>query len=102
MGYTVTAEDMLTWALVKHQKGVSISYVRRLSEVAQTKVNNCGFDVEARSLLAVVEGSEIFEWSNNSTIVFASDYVEKIDRIKKTLEYTIPVKINDALANSFL
>ncbi|HEY8892604.1 MAG TPA: hypothetical protein VIM70_20405 [Clostridium sp.] len=102
MCYTVSAEDMLTWALVKSDEGVSVSYVRRLSEVAQAKIRNCNFDVAASSLWAVVEYSAMFKCLDNNTIVFTNNYINKIDKIKETLKYTIPKKINEVLAESFI
>jgi hypothetical protein len=102
MSYTVRSDNILTWTLLKKLEGVSIYDVKRLSEEAQAKVSNCDFDVEAKSLWAVVEDSAVFEWYDDYTIVFTKEYIDRTDELKKSLEYTMPKCIYEALENSHI
>lgn len=97
MCYTVSAENLLTWALLrKRNEGVSITFIRRISELVQTSINDCTFDVSASSLYAVVEDSEMFEWSNN-VITFSNSYTINMQKVRSSLEYRMPSQIIDAL-----
>lgn len=103
MCYEVSAEKILTWALIKQRNGVSIYDIKRLSNAIQNN-RDCDFDIdiEAKSLWATVEESEVFKWKDDETIVFTNEYIDKIDKMKECLEYTTPKKINKVLSDSYI
>lgn len=99
MCYTVSAENVLTWALLKHEEGVSISFLKRFSQDVRKKLEDCAFDVSSKSVSAVVEDSDMFEWVDN-LVVFSNNYKLDIRKIKSSLEYRLPEEVNKALATS--
>ncbi len=91
MCYTVRTENILSWLLLKNEKGVSISTVRKCSKLIQNNLSDCFFDVSDNSIYAVVEGTDMFMWEND--LIIFSNGLNK-ENIKSNLYYILPNKIN--------
>lgn len=95
MGYTVSAENILYGALIK-RKSVSISNIRYFTEVAQTRVTNCYFDISAKSIYAVLEAySDVFKWEDDQ-IEFTDYYKRNIKEVKEIYHRRLPRMIISA------
>jgi len=96
MSYTVSAENILCETLVKEGEGVSFQVIRIFSEIAQTKLPDCYFDISARSIYAVIDAySDIFVWEHEQ-IKFTKYYSENLDEVKQLFERRLPRKVRKA------
>jgi hypothetical protein len=98
LSYTVSAENILYGALIE-RKSVSIPNIRYFTEVAQTRVTNCYFDISAKSIFAVLEAySDVFKWKDDQ--IELTDYYKKhIIEIKEIYYRRLPHKIISAFEN---
>ena len=95
MSYTVSAENILYSVLIK-RKSVSIPNIRYFTEVAQTRVTNCYFDISAKSIYAVLEAySDVFKWQDEQ-IEFTQYYKENIQEIMEIYHRRLPRMILSA------
>lgn len=93
MSYTISAENILCEILVKNGESISFTHIRRFSEIAQTKLSDCYFDITAKSIYAVMDSySDIFIFENEK-IRFTPYYNEHQNEVRTIFERRLPRKV---------
>jgi len=90
--YTLSIENIVTWALLKRPEGINIPFLKDLSYRINPYIKEGYVDIESKSLWALLDWSDMFKYDeeNDNKIVFRDNYKDKLKDIEDKLIYRLP------------
>jgi len=90
--YTLSIENIVTWALLKRPEGINIPFLKDLSYRINPYIKEGYVDIESKSLWALLDWSDMFKYDekDDNNIVFRDKYKNKLKDIEDKLVYRLP------------